>query len=214
LGNTADDFVGSISVTIESNPVGGTLTGTATMTAVAGVVTFTTLSLDKVGIGYTLSATSTTLTAASSAAFDVIPGAASRLSITVQPGNATAAEAIAPAIEVTALDGLGNVATGFTDNVALAIGANPGGGTLFGNATVQADEVSPGSRASASTRPEPATRWQPRPRASRARAPRRSMWPSGPRPSSPSQSDPRRLSPARASRPQSRSPPKMPAGTP
>ena len=138
LGNTADEFVGSISVTIETNPVGGTLTGTSTMTAVAGVATFSTLSVEKVGVGYTLSATAATLTDASSAAFDVIAGPAALLSITVQPTNATATEAIAPAVEVTALDGSGNVATDYSGDVTLAIGANPGGGTLFGTATVQA----------------------------------------------------------------------------
>jgi len=90
LGNTADEFVGSISVTIETNPVGGTLTGTSTMTAVAGVATFSTLSVEKVGVGYTLSATAATLTDASSAAFDVIAAPAAQLSITVQPARASA----------------------------------------------------------------------------------------------------------------------------
>ncbi len=39
---------------------------------------------------------------------------------------------------VQALDGNGNVATGFTDNVTMAIGNNAGGGTLSGNTTVAA----------------------------------------------------------------------------
>ncbi|MGH7614203.1 MAG: beta strand repeat-containing protein [Gemmatimonadales bacterium] len=138
LGNTADDFGGSITVAIETNPTGGTLTGASTMTAVAGVATFSTLSLDIVGVGYTFTATTATLPAASSGAFDVIAGPAAQLIITEQPTNATATEAIAPAVEVTVLDGSGNVATGYTGDVALAIGTNPGVGTLFGTATVQA----------------------------------------------------------------------------
>ncbi|HEY7686095.1 MAG TPA: hypothetical protein VH833_08330 [Gemmatimonadales bacterium] len=139
LGNTADDFVGSITVAIETNPVGGTLSGTATVTAVAGVATFPTLSLDIVGVGYSFTATTAALPATTSAAFDVIPGAATQLVLTVEPTNATATEAIAPAIEVSALDGSGNLATGYTGDVTLAIGTNPAVGTLFGTATVQAN---------------------------------------------------------------------------
>jgi hypothetical protein len=138
LGNTATDFIGSITVAIETNPVGGTLTGTSIVTAVAGVATFPTLSLDIVGVGYSFTATTGTLPAVTSAAFDVIPGAAARLILTVEPTNATAAEAIAPAIEVSALDGSGNLATGYAGTVTLAIGANPGAGTLFGTANVLA----------------------------------------------------------------------------
>ena len=139
LGNTADDFVGSITVVIETNPAGGTLTGTSTMTAVAGVATFPTLSLDIVGVGYSFTATTAAFTAVTSAAFDVIPGAAAQLILTVEPTSATATEAIAPAIEVSALDGSGNLATGYTGDVTLTIGTNPGAGTLFGTATVQAN---------------------------------------------------------------------------
>jgi len=48
-------------------------------------------------------------------------------------------------VEVTARDAFGNVATGFAGNVTLAIGSNPGGGTLGGTTTVAAVA---GSRAS------------------------------------------------------------------
>jgi hypothetical protein len=38
-GNTATDFVGDVTVAIEDNPSGGTLSGTTTLAAVAGVAT-------------------------------------------------------------------------------------------------------------------------------------------------------------------------------
>src|SRR6185437_13895068 len=56
---------------IATNPSGGTLSGTATVAAVNGVATFSGLSIDQVGSGYTLAATSAGLIGAASAAFDV-----------------------------------------------------------------------------------------------------------------------------------------------
>jgi hypothetical protein len=53
--------------------VGGTLSGTKTVAAVAGVAIFATLGIDQAGTGYTLVATATGLTAATSAAFDIVP---------------------------------------------------------------------------------------------------------------------------------------------
>src|SRR2546427_4257410 len=47
-----------------------------------------------------------------------------------QPTNTAAGASITPAVQVTALDGQGNTATGFTGNVTIALGANPGSGTL------------------------------------------------------------------------------------
>src|SRR5205807_4267156 len=46
------------------------------LTAVAGVATFSGLSVDKVGTGYTLTAAATGLTTGSSTVFNVTPGAA------------------------------------------------------------------------------------------------------------------------------------------
>src|SRR2546429_7714200 len=56
-GNTATGFTGNITVAIGTNPSSGTLSGTKTVAAVAGVATFAELSIDKAGAGYTLTAT-------------------------------------------------------------------------------------------------------------------------------------------------------------
>src|SRR2546429_4959721 len=61
-----------------------------------------------------------------------------RLAFTVQPTNATAGQAIAPSVQVTAQDQNGAPATSFPGPVTLAIGTNPAGATLPGTATAPA----------------------------------------------------------------------------
>ncbi len=145
FGNTAGDPRRDIVVALANNPAGATLSGNLTRQtgninqADSGVAVFNNLSLDKVGVGYTLSATTAGLTSATSAAFDVTPGAASQLAFTVQPSATAAGAAITPAIQVTAHDASGNTATGFTGTVTLAIGTNPpGNGALDGTVSVAA----------------------------------------------------------------------------
>ncbi len=75
FGNTTPVFVGGVTVAIGTNPAAGTLAGTVTQTAVAGVATFTSLSINNIGVGYTLTATGGGLTAATSNAFDITASA-------------------------------------------------------------------------------------------------------------------------------------------
>jgi len=138
VGNPTTAFTETVTVAIGANPAGGTLSGTKGVAAVAGVATFSSLSIDKTGTGYTLTAAATGLTGATSTAFDITPGAATQLAFTVQPSTAPAGVAIAPAVRVTARDAFGNTATGFTNAVTVAIGTNPAGGTLSGTASVAA----------------------------------------------------------------------------
>src|SRR5438046_1665654 len=137
-GNVVPGSPGNVTVAIGTNPAGGTLSGTTTVAAVGGVATLSDLSVDKSGSGYTLTAEATGLTGAASGVFIVVPGAAWQLLFTVQPSTATAGASITPQVEVTARDGLGNTATGFTGNIALSIGTNPGSGTLSGATSVAA----------------------------------------------------------------------------
>jgi hypothetical protein len=135
-GNTATGFTGSITVAIATNPGGGTLAGTATVAAVAGVASFANLSINRVGTGYTLTATGAG--SATSSAFNITAGTAAALVFSVQPTNTVAGASITPAVQVTAQDGSGNTATGFTGNITVAIGTNAGGGTLSGTVIVAA----------------------------------------------------------------------------
>jgi len=70
-GVTVTSFAGSITIALGTNPAGGTLSGTKIVTAVNGVATFSTLSIDRAGNGYTLVATATGLTGATSAPFNI-----------------------------------------------------------------------------------------------------------------------------------------------
>lgn len=70
-GNLVTSATNSVTLTIGTNPGGGILGGTVTVAAVAGVATFADLSIDLPGSGYTLVASSGTLTQATSAAFDI-----------------------------------------------------------------------------------------------------------------------------------------------
>ncbi len=68
LTNDNSDLV---AIAIRANRAGGTLNGTATATAVAGVARFSNLSINDAGTGYTLQATSGSLASATSAAFNI-----------------------------------------------------------------------------------------------------------------------------------------------
>jgi len=138
FGNVATDFTGAVTVAIEANPAGGTLSGPTTMSAVAGVATFGGLSIDTPGSGYTLKFSGAGLTATICPPFTVAPGPSHHLAFTVRPRNTTASYPITPPVEVTAHDSLGNRAADFTGDVTIAIGSNPGGATLTGTTTVTA----------------------------------------------------------------------------
>src|SRR5205814_5751316 len=71
-GNTAIGFTGNVTLAIGTNPSGGALSGTATHAASGGVATFAGLSIDKVGTGYTLTASSPGPVTGMSAAFNKI----------------------------------------------------------------------------------------------------------------------------------------------
>jgi len=72
FGNVeTDDNSDTITLSLGSNPSGGTLGGTLTVTVSGGIATFSDLAIDVVGDGYTLHAMATGLTDADSAAFRV-----------------------------------------------------------------------------------------------------------------------------------------------
>ncbi|MGH6690414.1 MAG: beta strand repeat-containing protein, partial [Gammaproteobacteria bacterium] len=132
FGNRVTTSNHDVTVAINPNPGGGALFGTLTVTANAGVATFADLSVDKTGVGHTLSATATGLGAATSGAFDVTAAAASRLAFTIQPSGAVAGVAIAPAVQVTVQDQFGNTVTNAGNSITVAIGTGPPGATLDG----------------------------------------------------------------------------------
>ena len=137
-GNIATTFTGPITVSFGANSAAATLGGTTTVNATAGVATFSTLTINKSGSAYTLVASTTGLTSATTSAFDIAVGAPNKLAFTVQPLNAGANVAIAPAIVVNAQDSQGNPTPSFTGAVVLGLATDPTGATLGGTLTTNA----------------------------------------------------------------------------
>src|SRR6185437_12425575 len=122
LGNTLASFHDSIAITIDSNPGGSTLSGTAKVAAVAGVAGFPGLSLDKSGVGYRLRATlgSPALTV-QSGLFNVTSGSISTSLSTVTAAPATIHASNGDSlstITVTVKDPLGNPVPNITVTLA------------------------------------------------------------------------------------------------
>ncbi len=136
-GNVNPEEVRTVTLELDNNPGNATLAGTRSALTVAGVATFTDMKLDKAGIGYTLRATSGSLQPATSAAFDVIPSAPVRLAFSRQPAMTTAGVVLDP-VEVAVQDEFGNT-TPSAVRIDVALGTNPGGGTLGG--TLSLDTV-------------------------------------------------------------------------
>ena len=104
-----------VTMAIGTNPAAGTLAGTVTKSAVNGVATFSDLSIDRVGTGYTLTAQATGLTAAVSAPFNVtgVPVSQALSTVTASPGTIAASTGTSVAtITVTARDAGGNPMSG------------------------------------------------------------------------------------------------------
>jgi uncharacterized repeat protein (TIGR03803 family) len=129
FGNIVTTNTSSVTVAVATGP--GTLGGTVTVAAVNGVATFSTLSITTAG-SYTLGAADGSLTGATSGSFTVSPAAASKLGFAQQPTNVAAGSTISPAVTVDVEDQYGNIVTGNTSNVTLAVASGPGslGGTL------------------------------------------------------------------------------------
>src|SRR5207253_969368 len=102
-GGNLTTSTASITVAIGTNPGGGTLSGTASVNAVGGTATFSTLSINKARPAYTLTPSPTRRSSDLSSSFNITVGAASQLAFGVQPSNTTAGATITPAVTVKVL---------------------------------------------------------------------------------------------------------------
>ncbi len=140
FGNPVTSGSGStdtIKVTLSSQTFSGGST-TASVSAVAGVATFSGLQVNTTaGNPYTLAASDTTngaITGATSNNFTISAGAANKLAFTIQPGNGTAGSALATQPAVTIEDNFGNPVTsgsGSTDTIKVTLSS----GTFSGGST-------------------------------------------------------------------------------
>ncbi|MGA7497522.1 MAG: dockerin type I repeat-containing protein [Isosphaeraceae bacterium] len=135
--NVLSSFNGTVTVALDTNPGGATLGGTLSVAAQSGVATFSNLTLNKSGSGYTLLVSGSGLGGSTTTAITVTPAAASQLVVSSQPpGSVLAGSGFG--LVVTAEDPFDNVDTNFGGSVAVALLSNPGGATLGGTPSVTA----------------------------------------------------------------------------
>jgi hypothetical protein len=111
----------TVAMAIGTNPGSGTLAGTTSQGAVNGVATFADLAINNTGTGYTLVASSTGLTSATSAAFNITAPAPSAALSTVVAGTPSFTAGGSSAISVTVKDGLGNPLSGIAVTLSSSV---------------------------------------------------------------------------------------------
>lgn len=129
----------TLAITSGTGTSGAVLSCTANAkAAVAGLATFAGCKINLSGTGYTLNATSGSLTLNVSSTFTIVAGAATKVVYTQQPTAVVAGSVISPAIVVTVQDANSNTVTTSSATVNVAITTNPGGGTLSGTTSINA----------------------------------------------------------------------------
>jgi hypothetical protein len=127
----------TVTITLAKHPGGATLHGTLTATLENGIATFSGLTIDQAGAGYSLQVGASGFKSVTSAGFDVRPAAPAHLVIsTPPPPSVTAGSGFGLAILVE--DSFGNTETAFDGTVSLALANNPGATTLGGRLTTTA----------------------------------------------------------------------------
>src|SRR5207245_10164614 len=84
------------------------------------LASFSTLSIDKAGTTYTLTASSGTLQTAISNQLTITASPATQLVFSMQPSNTTAGTSMSPAVQVSAEDTNGNVDLTYTASITVA----------------------------------------------------------------------------------------------
>ena len=136
LGNLATSFSGSVSVALAAGAGRSVLSGVTTVTAIGGIAAFGGLSLNTAGAGYTLQATSSGLTSATSAALNVTPTAAQLIVMLQPPASVVAGTGFG--LSVAVADASGTLVSSYNGSVTIALANDPVGGQLSGVLTVSA----------------------------------------------------------------------------
>ena len=129
FGNIVTTDSSNVTLSVASGP--GSASGTLTVAASSGIVTFGNVKLNAAG-SYTLTASDGSLTSATSSSFAVSAASASKVVYGVQPSNVTAGVADSPSITVDVEDQFGNIVTTDSSSVTLSVASGPGSasGTL------------------------------------------------------------------------------------
>jgi hypothetical protein len=135
--NTVAGADNEVTISIAGNPGGATLSGTTVASAVNGIVTFNNLVLDRAGSGYTLMATSSGLSSATSTPFNVTAGTVTGLAITTQPSaSAQSGAAFQQQPVVQLRDAEGNPVAQAGTPITAYFASGPAGASLDGTRTV------------------------------------------------------------------------------
>ena len=146
-GITVTTATDSVTIVLEANPAGGTLSGTIKVAPSGnGIANFHALALDEVGGGYTLTASAAGLTSVTSRTFEVTSADPDQAIFLVEPADVDAGptkdtldvnNVITPPVQVEVRDKFGNVSEG---SVTIKIRKGPSGAKLSGTTTVTADD--------------------------------------------------------------------------
>lgn len=158
LGNTLTSFNDQVFMSINDNPYLGTLSGTTVVNANSGIAIFNGLSINNIGLGYSLSATNENFQITSSLIdiYNIYFGGIGRgdtfsftsgylsgpliysgIEFSLQPPSVSEASKNFSVI-IRAFDQFGNTVTSLNNQVVLSINDNPSFGTLNGMTTVNA----------------------------------------------------------------------------
>jgi hypothetical protein len=123
----------AVTLAIASQPgSGAALSCTANpVTATSGVASFAGCKITGKAGTYTVKATDGSLTSATSSSLSITAGAATQLGITTQPGGGANSAAWSTQPKVSVEDASGNVVTGNSSAVTLAIASQPGSGAAL-----------------------------------------------------------------------------------
>jgi hypothetical protein len=135
FGNALTSATSPVTVSLQ-NAGSASLSGTVTVSPVAGVASFSDLLVNGVGTNFSLSAQAQGFSAVSSLTFQIsTSNPVNGLDVQVQPANGTVNVALNPAIEVVLVDAGSNVVATSQSPVTLKLGANPGQARLLGTTT-------------------------------------------------------------------------------
>lgn len=140
-GNVVENAESAVTLSIGTNPGGGTLGGAATVNAVNGVATFSNVWIDMAATGYTLRASVSGVSSSpTSQTFDISAAEPDQLAFRTQPSNTEGQDPISPAVEVAVQDEFGNLVPSSSAEVTLQLEDDPTGrdASLSGTTAVSA----------------------------------------------------------------------------
>jgi hypothetical protein len=134
FGNLVSGYGGEVTVALSGGPSSAGLRGTLAVPAIGGVASFSGLSINRAGSGFTIDAAAAGLATATTATFDVTPAAPAQLVVDGPASSVTAGAGFG--LTVTVEDAYGNIESAYDGDVTLSLGGGPAGAAL-GGATIE-----------------------------------------------------------------------------